>query len=198
MSAIAGLGDELAKIRVYIGNRPSYHLTYGQGHLGLAPLTQSHSQQVNSELGPILALKPGEIKAIGLACGNGWRKVFNVYAKLLYALGKSGLNIIDKHRFTSWQTYRDEQLLQTGSNTALWFEPYQARPAAQGSLNLIMGRTYAKSLNLPTNLLWLDTEFAIAPEFNIIVCPYFDYRQLSNIKIIRLVELIEEFSNGRY
>ncbi|MEP7703615.1 hypothetical protein [Paraglaciecola sp. 25GB23A] len=182
MFDITGLGDESAKIRVYIGNRPSYRF----------------ARQDNSQQDLIFALIPGEIRAIGLACGNGWRKVFNVYAKLMYALPKSGLNIPDKRLFTSWQNYRDQQLLQEDSNTALCFAHYELRPAINGCLNLIMGKTYAKSLNLPANLVWLDNEFAIAPEFNLIVCPYFDYRQLSNNKIIRLVELIEEVMKKRH
>jgi hypothetical protein len=36
----------------------------------------------------------------------------------------------------------------------------------------------------------LDNDFAINRSLKIIVCPYFDYRQLSNIKIERLAELI--------
>jgi hypothetical protein len=182
MFDITAIGDKSAKIRVYIGNRPSYHL----------------ARQGNSQQDLVFALMPGEIRAIGLACGNGWRKVFNVYAKLMYALPKSVLNMPDKYRFTRWQTYRDHQLLQEDSNTALCFAHYELGPAINGGLDLIMGRTYAKSLNLPANLVWLDNEFAIAPEFNIIVCPYFDYRQLSNNKIIRLVELIEAVINKRY
>jgi hypothetical protein len=63
-----------------------------------------------------------------------------------------------------------------------------------------MGKTYAKQ-SLPVlaieplvNLQWLDADFAVDPEHGIIVCPYFDYRQLSNSKIDRLVDLIIKFS----
>jgi hypothetical protein len=59
------------------------------------------------------------------------------------------------------------------------------------SIHIIMGKTYAKSFDFADKLIWLDNEFAIKPENNVIVCPYFDYRQLSNIKIIRLVEMIK-------
>jgi hypothetical protein len=31
-------------------------------------------------------MRQWEIPTIGIACGNGWRKVFNVCSKLLYAL----------------------------------------------------------------------------------------------------------------
>jgi hypothetical protein len=58
-----------------------------------------------------------------------------------------------------------------------------------------MGRTYAKSLvqskQLTVPLTWLDGEFAINKKERVIVCPYFDYRQLSNIKIVRLATLIK-------
>jgi len=61
-----------------------------------------------------------------------------------------------------------------------------------------MGRTYAKSLVnsqlLTAPLTWLDDEFAINKEARVIVCPYFDYRQLSNIKIVRLAQLMKSLS----
>jgi hypothetical protein len=41
-------------------------------------------------------------------------------------------------------------------------------------------------------LVWLDEEFAIDKVSNLVICPYLDYRQLSNIKITRLVELLTE------
>jgi hypothetical protein len=178
MSLLTGLGDESAKFRVYIGNRPTYDLSGAR-------------QQ-------IVPLMPGELKCIGLACGNGWRKVFNVYAKLLYALPDSVLGATKNKSLLSWQAYRDQQLLQVGSNTALCFEFNPAILNSKRGVHLIMGRTYAKSLQLPTQLTWLDKEFAIAPEHNVIVCPYFDYRQLSNIKIIRLVALIEQLVKVKY
>jgi hypothetical protein len=55
-----------------------------------------------------------------------------------------------------------------------------------------MGRTYAKDSEM--RLTWLDNEFAYQRERNIVVCPYFDYRQLSNHKIIQLCRYIEELA----
>lgn len=56
-----------------------------------------------------------------------------------------------------------------------------------------MGRTYARALvnsgRLDVPLTWLDHEFAINAASRVIVCPYFDYRQLSNLKIDRLAAL---------
>jgi hypothetical protein len=59
-------------------------------------------------------------------------------------------------------------------------------------VHIIMGKTYAKSLTLPHLLTWLDHEFAINIHNKLVVCPYFDYRQLSNIKLMRLVKLIKQ------
>ncbi|WP_343856799.1 DUF6942 family protein [Aliiglaciecola litoralis] len=161
-----GLGDPNAQFNVYIGNRPNCDLIHA--NRAVQPLNSS------------------DIGTIGQACGNGWRKVFNVYAKLLFALGRNHFSF--NANFPSWQAYRDNELLQMGSRTALWFSPPEN--TAKPGIELIMGRTYAKSLQLPVSLTWLNEEFALANERNLIVCPYFDYRQLSNQKILYLVDLL--------
>lgn len=165
------MGDALAQFKVYIANRPSF--------------------SDFSTLDSVNPLTEGEIHAIGQACGNGWRKVFNVYAKLLFALHDEGGGAL--HGTQSWQGFRDLVLLQQGSNTSLLFstpQVYAVNPKNPLVIHIIMGKTYAKSLGLAESLTWLDHEFAIDTENKLVVCPYFDYRQLSNIKIIRLVELI--------
>ncbi|QDP02107.1 DUF6942 family protein [Thalassotalea sp. PS06] len=173
-----GLGQAGAQFQVYIANKPDY--------------------QELPELDHTQALHDGDIAAIGLACGNGWRKVFNVYAKLVYAL--AGINNTVNcfanvtSDYSSWQAYRDQQLLQAKSQTSLLFsKPVFSKPDFEqfpdSSIRIVMGRTYAKTLAIP-NLVWLNEEFAISERQNLIVCPYFDYRQLSNIKIIYLCELI--------
>jgi hypothetical protein len=62
-------------------------------------------------------------------------------------------------------------------------------------VHIICGKGHAKALinsgKLVDNLVWLDDEFAIDRENKLIVCPYFDYRQLSNIKIERLAYLLQ-------
>jgi hypothetical protein len=162
-----GLGDAKAGLNIYLGNRPDY--------------------QNLLQLQHVQALHPGEIAEIGLTCGNGWRKVFNVYAKLVFAL-PTGL--VKKFELSeNWQAYRDKDLLQQGSDTALIFST--PRFESDNRLHIIMGRTYAKSLQLPVSLEWQNKEFAIDWDKRLIICPYFDYRQLSNSKIIRLVELME-------
>ncbi len=166
---IVGLGDVNAKCKVYIANRPN----------------MSEYQNLSS----VKSLTKGEVSSIGQACGNGWRKVFNVYAKLLFALKECTWLPIDNCE--SWQEYRDKQLLQQGCNSSLLFSPPAPLSQQVNNVHIIMGKTYAKSLPLSASLRWLDNDFAINPEAKLLVCPYFDYRQLSNIKIIRLVELIQ-------
>lgn len=171
-----GLGDNQAKICVYIANTPDYDSM--------------------SELYGIEPLQQNDIYKIGQACGNGWRKVFNVYAKYMFALSGASQDIeLNKSfswiksisiQYDSWQSYRDNELLQTNSKVNLTFSP-PVLSNANESLHIVMGRTYAKSLNT-LNLEWFNNDFAISSYHNLIVCPYFDYRQLSNIKIIYLVE----------
>ena len=129
------------------------------------------------------AMQAGDIDLIYQHCGNGWRKVFNVYAKLLFTL--------DTQQFTfarqaaSWQQYRDQFLLQKASDTALLFDAPLLKPA-DNTIHLIAGRTRAKQLiehGLACQLHWLNEEFAIDLINNLLVTPYFDYRQLSNEKI---------------
>jgi hypothetical protein len=117
-----------------------------------------------------------------------------VYAAALPVLGAKAFN--------SWQEYRDSKLLQAGSGTSLYFHPPQTddtgvinmKQRKAPTIHILMGRTYAKSLNLGPQLKWLNEEFAVDDEHRIIVSPYFDYRQLSNIKIMRLVGLIEKLN----
>lgn len=172
-----GLGCSSFTIAVYIANKPNMF----------------EYQQLSS----ILPVTSGEITAINAACGNGWRKVFNVYAKLLYVLDNKNFNY--SSLATTWQKYRDTFLLQQDSNTALLFSSPQLEKN-KSSLHIICGKTYAKHLlaskKLIANFDWLDDEFAIDRTQNLIVCPYFDYRQLSNIKIERLANLLKELKTA--
>ncbi|MGS2721564.1 DUF6942 family protein [Paraglaciecola aestuariivivens] len=165
-----GLGDAKALCKVYIANTPNM------------PCYQ--------KLTEVQALVEGDIQAIGLACGNGWRKVFNVYAKLLYALNRP--NFVSLSHYQNWQQFRDQALLQAGSNTSLLFSaPESDHLTAKGrEVHIVMGKGYANSLALHSDITWIDNYFAINPEKRLIVCPYFDYRQLSNAKIIQLVTII--------
>lgn len=184
MSDPIGLGCPQFTIAAYIESRPTMF-----NYNSLKQLTP---------------LVPDEIQAIGQACGNGWRKVFNVYAKLLYELDTEYFP--NAKLAPSWQEYRDHFLLQAGSHTSLLFSPPIVDEEtclqfpSQPIIHIIMGRTYAKRLiaegHLTSPMDWLDSEFAINTDHNVIVCPYFDYRQLSNIKIQRLAALMKYLVSG--
>lgn len=169
---LIGFGDKHAHVLVYIANRP--------------PMEQY------TTLTTLLPLAKAQINSINQACGNGWRKVFNVYAKVLFALPSEYYSFAKKA--DSWQEFRDNSLLQKNSNTALLFSAPNL--AEQDCIHIITGRTYAKEMinrgMLACQLEWLDDEFAIDKANKLIVCPYFDYRQLSNIKIARLSELVAQ------
>jgi Family of unknown function (DUF6942) len=154
-----GLGDINARFNVYITNRPP--LDEYQYLAGMQPLLE------------------GDIARIALQTGNHWRKIFNVYAKLVFALKTEG--------FATWQLYRDTFLLRGNSNQALLFsEP----DLSQAGLHIVMGRTYAKALQLDATLIAVDADFQIDKNKRLLVVPYFDYRQLSNEKLLRLQALI--------
>lgn len=198
-----GLGDGQYLIAACIDKRPAFmHLEQLEGWQGMVD---------------------GEIAAIGNACGNGWRKVFNVYAKLLWAMAKDPViakalrpALSSVATFDRWQDYRDACLLRSDSGTALLFsEPCFSEPTSSGSvlsgagsvlkepgegaetqpLHIIMGRGYGKVLacqaEAPFSLEWLNDAFAIDRHRRVIVCPYFDYRQLSDARIDTLVGLVK-------
>jgi hypothetical protein len=169
IAAGVGVGCENAWLNVYTANRPPLD-AYQQLH---------HTR-------PMAA---GEIAFIAQETGNHWRKIFNVYAKLVF-------DLIDT-QMPTWQIYRDRQLLQQNSGTALWFSsPFNVKnelsPRAAGqpkTIKLISGRQYAESLGLP-EMEAIDRDFSINREQALIVVPYFDYRQLSNLKLGTLRSLI--------
>ena len=164
---LVGLGDFSASTYFYIANRP--------------PL--GHYQQLDD----MYALPEGEIYAIASATGNHWRKIFNVMAKLVYQQSANG--------FASWQNLRDEKLLRQGSGQCLLFSPLDADAVNISSkLHIIIGKTYAEQMGWAERCHWLNSDFAINEKHKVIICPYFDYRQLSNIKITRLIRLIEQIS----
>ncbi len=142
------------------------------------------------------AMQKGDIDLIYQHCGNGWRKLFNVYAKLLFALDPQLFPF--PTQAASWQQYRDQFLLQKASDTALLFDAPLLNPA-ENTIHLIAGRTHAKQLierGLACQLHWLNEEFAIDPINKVLVTPYFDYRQLSNEKIAFSAGLLKTFKGA--
>lgn len=165
-----GLGDNNASLVVYCQNIP--------------PLEQ-YQQLTN-----VSPMTDGEIKTIADKTGNHWRKIFNVYAKFIFELKKP--------QEESWQAYRDKTLLRNDSDTLLMFSPYKRshKASENGKTHIIMGKQYASSLLEANNLLWLSHDFAIDEQASVIVCPYFDYRQLSNEKITKLCGLVNHISRN--
>ncbi len=180
-----GFGDHKAQFCVYLANRP--------------PMPEY------LQLDSVTPLAPGDIDRIYRHCGNGWRKIFNVYAKLLFALDKELFPYAQQA--SSWQAFRDNILLQQGSNTALLFsQPRLVLPLAdvagqpQHHMHVIAGRTHAKQLlaeGLQAELHWLNEEFAIDPKRNLLVTPFFDYRQLNNEKIGYTAALLSLLKQGK-
>ncbi|WP_028025263.1 DUF6942 family protein [Enterovibrio calviensis] len=172
------LGSPNASIHVYVEKSPPLDMIWGD-----MPNAGSNTP-----------LSVGEIKAVGEVGGNGWRKVFNVYAKLLCALPEHSR--LKPKGFQTWQVFRDKALLQADSNTRLYFGAQDLKTQIQSSaphtngIHIIAGRTHAAQLNISHECVWLDQEFAKHPSLPILICPYFDYRQLSNAKIDVLAGLI--------
>lgn len=161
MFSLSGLGDRSPLLVVCAPHSP--------------PNIQSdHSRRVQPLTG-------NHLNQLIQAGGNHWRKIFNLYAKLLH-----GLTPLEP----DWQTCREQRLLQTGSACALVFE--QKWIPEPGQLCIVMGQTYGRSLGWLANDQVLPAEhpFAQHPEQAVIVTPYFDYRQLSNARLTSLVQLI--------
>ncbi|HSC66722.1 MAG TPA: hypothetical protein VLC79_03455 [Cellvibrio sp.] len=165
---LIGLGSPASSIKFYIANRP--------------PIDDY------PQLEELRGLAAGEVTHIVKHTSNHWRKAFNVYAKLLFDWHQAKRSDLP----ASWQLYRDIELFQTHSSEALLFSPPQLEQDTD-TIHIIAGKTYATKLELPP-LDWLDTHFAVNKESRLIVAPYPDYRQLSNERIRRLIELMQVFA----
>lgn len=157
----SGYGDPAFEFAVYIGNTPSVY---------------EHSGY--SDLQP---MKPGDIASIVQQTGNHWRKIFNLYAKLMHQL-EPGFE-------SEWQQYREGRLLQRGSKQALLFsQPQLGKPST--AIHLVTGKSHAEHLGLLTRCDAINEHFYVNCTAKLIVSPYFDYRQLSNRKLETLVEIV--------
>ena len=166
---MVGFGAKNFNLAIYIANRP--------------PL----DDYLN--LSTIQALLPEEAHNIGQATSNHWRKIFNVSAKFLFKLYQEEKRFDAK--FT-WQDYRDTFLFQAESREALLFSPPSFEQP--DTIHIVAGKTYAKQLKL-AHLTWLDEHFAVSTQEPLILCPYLDYRQLSNARITQLVSLVQAIRN---
>ena len=140
----------------------------------------------------IKPLSHGEVLYIATSTGNHWRKIFNVYAKFIFAFQQS--KKIEKN--ATWQAYRDQCLLQEGSKLRLLFSEPDLEHSSDNVCHIIMGKQYAIDLGFHENdhqgMVRIDNDFVVWPDKKLIVCPYFDYRQLSNIKIEALIHLVNQ------
>ena len=159
-----GIGDKHCKLAVYIGNRPPLDEYLVREHL--------------------VPARDDELARVGRETGNHWRKIINIYAKLGY--------LLDPKSFPTWQAYRDGFLLTRESQQVLLFNNTIVTKA-QDSISLICGKTHAMTLVDEDDLQWIDSDFAINRSRHLIVTPYFDYRQLSNVKLEKLVGIINTF-----
>jgi hypothetical protein len=157
-----GIGDKSYKLAVYISNRP--------------PLKEYQF------LDTLMPAEEGELARIGHEAGNHWRKIINIYAKLGFSLSPEG--------YSSWQNYRDLFLLSKHSKQALVFDDYSENPQAD-CIKIICGKTYAATIIDNGTFVSIDDDFSIDKSKKIIVSPYFDYRQLSNLKLETLVALVQ-------
>lgn len=165
-------------IKVYLANRPP-----------LKPY---------DNINKLINMSNGEIEHIVQETGNHWRKIFNVYAKIIFSLALKEKNQTIL-QYKKWQQYRDQKLLQRGSDTELHFNSVALKPALSlidDDIRIIMGKAFAETLLMGIELKWLDNDFAINEKLSIIVCPYFDYRQLSNAKIDTLITLMSSLRTG--
>ena len=124
--------------------------------------------------------------------GNNWRKIFNIYSKLCFNL--LSMNDHNLSRDTaSWQEYRDKCLLRESSIFSLQYL-YESllSPVDNDSLYILTGKKCVQEYNLTDKLVWINKDFAQVEGMNIVVCPYFDYRQLSNEKLETLTQLVSE------
>ncbi len=130
-------------------------------------------------LNRVKPLEQEEVKLIVEQTGNHWRKIFNLYAKLGF--------LLDSCQQASWQEYRDNHLLQAGSRQALLFSPPEPD---LDCLHIVAGKQHAVQLGVFADLIWLDEYFAVHKEHRLIVCPYLDYRQLSNTRLDQLLKIV--------
>jgi len=156
-----GLGAPQAKFIVYCANTPITALLIADT---ITPICYHDIEQINSNN------------------GNGWRKIFNVYAKLLFE--------INPLEFQSWQDLRNEFLLQSHCDHQLVLNPASIPTKDANTIQILMGKTFASSHINAIDIQWMNPFMGKVINKNIYITPYFDYRQFSNAKIKKFVRLL--------
>lgn len=161
-SSPVGIGSESFRLGLFIANRP--------------PVVR---YQQLEEMQPFV---PGELSCLVNETGNHWRKIFNISAKLGFALyGKD---------CPDWQSYREKRLFQQDCPMSLVFSPIY-RPSEE-QLFILLGKTYRQSLFVDLDFTEISEAVFLHPQWRLLQVPYFDYRQLSNQKIADLLGLIQQ------
>lgn len=160
-----GLGSPTYRLGVYIGNFPD-----------------------SPSLADLQSVRPaheGEVVDIIAQTGNHWRKVFSLCAKINFALWPSNE--------ACWQGCRDAELFQSDSKMALLC----SSPVIpqENELQLVLGKQYCQQCFPQQPFLQTVEGFPMHPTENIIQTPYFDYRQLSNLRLEALVRTIKTRMN---
>ena len=158
-----GIGVEQPKLVLYIQNRP--------------PL------EYFTDLNSYRSANKNEICDIIDQCGNHWRKIFSIFAKLAFAT--------THHECNSWQEYRDNILLTQNGHEAIIFQnKLQVFPCE--AHHLICGKTFFDEFNFDENEFHnLDENEKVKHREKILQTPYFDYRQFNNALVEKVVNHIE-------
>lgn len=124
-----------------------------------------------------LSLASGEVCEIIAECGNHWRKIFSIFAKLSFALVE--------HDCKTWQEYRDLVLLTEQGSELIVFEHHLVEAPAD-AIHFISGQKHFAEFDL-NDFSPLDDDAKVLENGQILQTPYFDYRQLNNALIEQLV-----------
>ncbi|WP_199611205.1 DUF6942 family protein [Flocculibacter collagenilyticus] len=176
-----GVGCSKPKVILHVQNHP--------------PLDE-YKQLINE--GVYRPLRADEIKNIISQSGNHWRKIFSIYAKLLFAITKAQYQHHSQRSLpNTWQDYRDTVLLTEHCIGAIQWES-DAHCFSCAGVHLICGFTYAAALlpdvnwqkeknGEPVRLWQLTSEVSSIDKAEdgsaIWTVPYFDYRQFPNALI---------------
>ena len=121
----------------------------------------------------------GEVPALIEKCGNHWRKIFSILAKLSFGLDTRGC--------CSWQHYRDEVLLTEQGAEALLFcnelKEFSSQP-----FHLIGGERFFKEFDFAgEDFCELDAAGKVRFSGRVFQTPYFDCRQFPNALIEEVI-----------
>ena len=140
------------------------------------------------------ALTEGEAAQVIAQTSNHWRKVFSIMAKISFALFETDCD--------TWQEYRDTKLLTNKGFEAISYDSVtlsqsnnQSQKRKLEPFAIVCGFGYA-SQQLELEGLYphqTHSKLLLAPNVNVAVTPYFDWRQLNN----ELLDVVIALMQGR-